>query len=200
MKTAHMNQLFKPNATASMFPRHVPRLALVLLVCLLRVSTRAAESNHVTLVRTPDGGIQPQAAVDNQGVVHVIYYKGDAGGGDVFYVRQAPGQPAFSKPIQVNSQPGSAIAAGTIRGAHVAIGKSGRVHVAWNGGKGAAPVTINGQKVTPMLYARLNDAGTAFEPERNLNSYRALDGGGSVAADKQGNVYVIWHAFGPGAT
>src|SRR5215475_8851679 len=106
MKTAHMNQLFKPNATASMFPRHVPRLALVLLVCLLRVSTRAAESNHVTLVRTPDGGIQPQAAVDNQGVVHLIYFKGEPTGGDVFYVHRASGEADFSKPMRVNSQSG----------------------------------------------------------------------------------------------
>src|SRR5215216_6268880 len=28
----------------------------------------------VSLVRTPDGGIQPQAAVDVQGTLHLIYY------------------------------------------------------------------------------------------------------------------------------
>src|SRR5262249_37454542 len=43
-------------------------------------------------------------------------------------------------------------------------------------------------------------AGTAFEPERNLNRYRGLDGGGSVAADPMGNVYVVWHALSPGGT
>src|SRR5207247_2174995 len=83
----------------------------------------SAAAPSVSLVRTPDGGIQPQAVVDSQGVVHLIYYKGDAGDGDIFYVHQAPGQGAtFSKPIQVNSQPQSAIAAGTIRGAHLAVG------------------------------------------------------------------------------
>jgi DNA-binding beta-propeller fold protein YncE len=42
-----------------------------------------------------------------------------------------------------------------------------------------------------MLYARLDDAGTAFEPQRNLIQVAAgLDGGGSVAADQAGNVYV----------
>jgi hypothetical protein len=40
----------------------------------------------------------------------------------------------------VNSQPESAIAAGTIRGAQLAIGKAGRVHVAWNGSQNAEPV------------------------------------------------------------
>jgi hypothetical protein len=45
-----------------------------------------------------------------------------------------------------------------------------------------------------MLYVRLNDAGTDFEPERNVMQFAVgLDGGGSVAADHFGNVYVVWH-------
>ena len=172
----------------------------LLTVCLFAFEITAAEWKRVSLLRTPDGGIQPQAAVDSRGVVHLIYYKGESGGGDVFYVRQEPGQDTFSKPIPVNSQPGSAIAAGTIRGAQLALGKSGRVHVVWNAGKGAQSVTIDGRKVTPLLYTRLNDTGTAFEPERNLNTFHGLDGGGSVAADPQGNVYVVWHAMAPGGT
>jgi hypothetical protein len=151
----------------------------------------------VTLVRTPDGGIQPQAVADQQGVVHLIYYKGDAANGDIFYVRQQPGQETFSKPIQVNTSPGSAIAMGTIRGAQLALGRNGRVHVAWNG----HPPANGSYMEAPMLYTRLNDSGTAFEPERDVvTSARGLDGGGSVAADNQGNVYVMWHAPRPGNT
>jgi hypothetical protein len=52
-----------------------------------------------------------------------------------------------------------------------------------------------------MLYTRLNDTGTEFEPERNvISSAGGLDGGGSVAADNQGNVFVMWHAPKPGDT
>jgi hypothetical protein len=99
----------------------------------------------------------------------------------------------------VNSQKGSAIAAGSIRGAQLAVGKNGRAHVAWDGmGKGAAKVNIGGKDVAPLLYTRLNEAGTAFEPERNILTYTAgLDGGSSVAADLQGNVYVTWHGSAP---
>jgi len=51
----------------------------------------------------------------------------------------------------------------------------------------------------PMLYARLNDEGTAFEAQRNvIQSAPGLDGGGSVCADGAGNVYVFWHAPEPG--
>ncbi|HEY0550651.1 MAG TPA: hypothetical protein VGF13_13685 [Verrucomicrobiae bacterium] len=161
----------------------------------------AAESKKITVLRTPNGGIQPQAAVDAVGVVHLIYYKGDAGGGDVFYVRREANAGNFSQPIPVNNQPGSAIAAGTIRGAQLALGKGGRVHVVWNGGKGAKKVAVAGKEVTPLLYTRLNDAGTAFEPERNLITQNAgLDGGSAVAADSQGNVYVFWHGSAPDNT
>ena len=49
-----------------------------------------------------------------------------------------------------------------------------------------------------MLYARLNAARTAFEPERNLvQTAVGLDGGGSVAVDDGGRVFVAWHAGGP---
>jgi hypothetical protein len=50
-----------------------------------------------------------------------------------------------------------------------------------------------------MLYARLNDARDAFETQRNLiTQSTGLDGGGSLAADDKGNVYVAWHAPIPG--
>ena len=154
-----------------------------------------AGRTSVALLRTPNGGIQPQAAVDSLGVVHLIYYKGDPYKGDLYYVREVQGSDTFSKPIQVNTQLGSAIAAGTIRGAQMALGKNGRVHVAWNG-----PVPKDGtHSDAPMLYTRLSDEGTAFERERNLITYaRGLDGGGAVAADNQGHVYVFWHAPKPG--
>jgi hypothetical protein len=144
--------------------------------------TRAG--TKVDLVRVPDGGLQPQAAVAANGTVHLIYLNGEPKACDVFYVRQAPSGPGFSKPLRVNSQPGTAIAVGTIRGAQLALGKDGRVHVAWNSAKGDG-----------MFYARLNDTATAFEPQQNVMTWtKHLDGGGSVAADPQGNVYVMWHA------
>src|SRR5262245_18319304 len=100
--------------------RPAGRFSFLLLACFLGFGLVAAETKRIALVRPPAGGIQPQAAVDSLGVVHLIYYKGDAGGGDIFYVRRAPGQDGFSMPLPVNSQAGSAIAAGTIRGAQLA--------------------------------------------------------------------------------
>ncbi len=92
----------------------------------------------------------------------------------------------------MNSQPGSAIAIGTIRGGQVAVGRGGRIHVAWNGSNGARPKNPAGG--TPMLYTRSEPGGKTFEPQRNLmQRTSALDGGGTIAADRDGNVYVAWH-------
>jgi hypothetical protein len=169
---------------------------------ILAIALQSSQAAQVTVVRTPDGGIQPQAAVDNRGVVHLIYFKGEPEGGDVYYVHRNPGETDFSKSIQVNGQAGSVTALGTIRGAQLAVGKNGRIHVVWDGmGKGAKHISINGKQEAPLLYTRLNDAGTAFELERNIITYAAgLDGGSSVATDAQGNVYVVWHAPAPGNT
>jgi hypothetical protein len=90
------------------------------------------------------------------------------------------------------------MALGTIRGAQLALGKNGRVHVVWDGlGSGVT----REQRDHPLYYTRLNNSGTGFEPERNvITSAYGLDGGSSVAADAEGRVYVVWHAPTPGNT
>jgi hypothetical protein len=155
---------------------------------------RAADTTGVALVRVPERGIQPQAAVDTEGTLHLIYLSDEPGAANVYYVQKPAGSERFSKPMRVNSQPGSAIAIGSIRGAHLALGRGNRVHVAWNGSNTAEPKG-NVKYGNPMLYARLAEDGSQFEPQRNvIDKAYGLDGGGSVAADLDGNVYVAWHA------
>lgn len=178
----------------------------ILLVATVYIGACARKAlDHpaaVKLIRVPNGGIQPQIVVSD-GIVHMIYFKGNPGHGNIYYVRSPDWGATFSAPIRVNSQPDSAVATGTIRGPHIAVAGNGRVYVAWNGSTDALPKgplnpempaksVYNG---TPMLFTRLNSAGNAFEPQRNLmTSTFGLDGGGSLAADGADDVYVAWHA------
>jgi hypothetical protein len=167
-------------------------------------AAQAQQAPPVRLVRVPESGIQPQAATDAKGTLHLLYFKGDPKAGDLFYTTRAADAVEFSAPLHVNSQPGSAIAIGNDRGGQLALGRDGRIHVAWNGSPTAAPKAPKNPAMaadapangTPMLYARLADSRAAFEPQRNLMTRSvALDGGGSVAADASGNVVVVWHGL-----
>src|ERR1022692_918634 len=99
----------------------------------------AAEENEpVRVIPVPDNGIQPQVAVAGAGL-QLAYFAGDPKHGDVFYVRSDDFGRTFSSRLRVNSQEGSAIAIGSIRGAQIALGKQNRVHVAWNGSDTGQP-------------------------------------------------------------
>ena len=163
-------------------------------------TSQSSPDTQVTFVRIPHGGVQPELSVSRDGTIHMVYLSAEpAAAANVFYVRSRDGGMTFSAPVRVNSQEGSAIATGTIRGAHIAVGPDGRVHVAWNGSDRAlprAPANLStGRPGAPMLYSRSNAGGTAFEPQRNLITRTTnVDGGGSIAADSRGGVFVAWHA------
>ena len=164
----------------------------IFMFTLLLYPLIAAES--VVAERAPNGGIQPQAVIDASGTTHVVWFSGSPQGGNLFYAHRSADGAGFSPALRVNSQDGSAIAMGTIRGAQVALGTGGRIHVLWNGSGTALPKGPDGG--AGMLYTRLTDDGRAFEPQRQL-IVRAggIDGGGSIVADASGHVWAFWHAM-----
>jgi hypothetical protein len=178
------------------------RLSQHIAICVVTVAaaslTRslhvisASPREQVELSRVPGGGLQPRAVVDRAGTVHVTYFGGEPSHGDVFYTRLVDGR--FAAGVRVNSQAGSAIATGNVRGPSLALGRNGRVHVAWLGSDRAAP---NGD-TAPMLYTRARPDGT-FEPERNVHQNPGPIDGGSIAADANGSVYIAWHSEFPGS-
>ena len=169
----------------------------LLIIALFLALLLPAQAGSVTAVRLPNGGIQPQAVVDGAGELHLIYYTGDPSAGDVYYIHKPLSKNVpFSEPLRVNTEPETAIAAGTIRGAQLSVGPNGRVHVIWNG---LGPKGANGYSRQYLAYARLGVDGLTFERQRNLSLGTGdLDGGGSVAADGAGDVYVVWHVSPPG--
>ena len=174
--------------------RKVLGLVAATLIPLAAQQSRPQPENRVEIVATPNGGIQPQAIVDSAGTIHLLYFKGEPRGGDLFYVRRKAGDAAFSAPLRVNSDAGTAIAAGSVRGGQIALGRNGWIHVGWNG---SSAIERDGVKQTPMWYARLAPGGSAFETQRAPGTQtKHLDGGGSIAADRNGGVHLVWHAAG----
>lgn len=170
---------------------------LSFVFCLLLCGCAQAD---ITLSRLPNGAMQPQVVSKNN-VLHLVFLKGEPRACDVWYQRSSDWGQTWSEPLRVNSQAGSAIAMGTIRGAQIAVGKNGRVFVSWNGSGEAQPrnswVPESAKKygASPYLFARLKDDGSAFEPQRNLMTKTFnLDGGGSIAADEEGGVFAVFHA------
>lgn len=171
-------------------------LALTVAIGASPLTGRAA--TDIRTIRVPNGGIQPQVARDATGTLHLMYFTGEPAGGNLYYVRSSDDGKTFSSPVRINSQDGSAIATGTIRGGQLALGRDGRIHVAWNGSQQSGPRTQpdprTGQTGPAMLYSRSNADRTEFEPQRSvMQRSLTLDGGGSLAADGRGNVFVTWH-------
>lgn len=163
------------------------------LVFFLSIPTAVlfAAEPKVVVLKAPGEGIQPQAVVDREGDIHLLVFQGAPSAGNLEYFVRRRGRNDFSKPIRVNSREGSAVAVGTIRGGQLALGRDGRIHVAWNGSASAEPNKNGG---VGFFYSRSNPDRTAFEPERDLMTRSTgLDGGGSIAADGLGRVCAFWH-------
>ena len=138
----------------------------------------------VDVLRAPAGASLPQAAVDGDGRLHLIYYTGSMSSGDLWHVTRARGAADWSAPQRVNSEPHSVTGLGPVDGGQLAIGPAGRLHVTWFH-----------RDPTRFFYTRTDDAG-GFEPQRALSAKEegGVETGSTVALDAAGNVYVFWHA------
>lgn len=163
-------------------------LSLIVTSIAMASSAHAQESPRVASL--PEGAIVPDAEVDGNGIVHVVYLLE----GNVFYVRSTDEGLTFTNPIRVNTEADFASGAG-FRGPDLALGKDERVHVIWyNAGY---------QQKRPrdqwgVMYSRLHKDEKQFEEARNLNKLPSDNF--SLAADSAGRVAVIWMAGGVFAT
>ena len=190
---------------AALIPRRARVASCALTLTTLTVTLALAHAHagggdeRIKLLRVPDGGVQPQAATERDGTIHLIFFRGEPYHGDLYYTSRLANAEEFRARVRVNSQPGTAVAVGTIRGGQLALGRNGRVHVVWNGPVDAgAKAAI--QEGAALFYSRSNEDQTAFERQRDLiQRTAALDGGGTVAADADGHVYAAWHGRAPEA-
>src|SRR5215211_5679970 len=175
----------------------VPFLIPVLFALAAVDPAAGRAPSRVHVIQTPEEGVQPQAVVDERGVIHLIFFKGEPSGGDLFYVKLTASGGALkpSAPtVRVNSVAGSALATGTVRGAQIALGRNRIVHVAWHGSKA---IDGSGSPHPPVWYARSTD-GAHFDAQRTLSGAISGIDGSTVAAGNDGRVAVAWHGMGTG--
>ncbi len=166
----------------------------LLLGIIMATGCLVTEAVDVRTERVPEGGLQP-VVVENGGLVRLVYLTGDPKAADIHHVERKVGGGAWSPPRTVNSEPGAAVALGSVRGPRLALGGGGILHVLWNGSSKTRPTTSGS---APLLYTRSMPREGGFEVQRALGeNTRHLDGGGAVAADGRGTVWVVWHAAQP---
>lgn len=176
-----------------MSPRHALALLLTGVLTGCGGGVARGDSGLVRVERTPDDGILPEVSVGADGAVHLVSLHGAAAAAGVRYRKRSLTDTSWSSPVALDPTPGSGMAIGTVRGAHLAVGRRGLVHVLWNG---SSAVTTDARVGAPLLYARVD--GRTVTPARNLMSDSvSLDGGGAIAADGEGHVYALWHANPP---
>jgi hypothetical protein len=131
-----LSPLYCPYATASLV------LGAVVSAASLASAPFSARDDAVTpRPFRPSSGRSRSAAGRRRlrNVVHVVYFKGESLHGDLFRNLDRTG--ALSRPVPVNSRPGSAVAAGTMRGAHIAIGRNDRCT-----SHGSGPIARGGRR------------------------------------------------------
>ena len=161
------------------------------LLILLLLTGRPAAATELNLERVPENGLQPQVATQTDGTVHLVYLTGQPNGADIRYTRRTDADRNWQTPVTVNSIHHSAVATGTVRGAQIAVGKDGHVHIVWNG---AAQDGDHAR--APLYYTR--KVNGKFEAQRVMNEGTLhLDGGASIAANRDGGVSIVWHAAPP---
>ena len=144
----------------------------------------ALAAGAVTIVPVPNHGQAMQAAVGQDGSIHLLYDLGDI----PYYVR-SPGAPIhFGEPIpvvdQASRKPGL-----TFEGWSMALGQDGAVYVAMatNNWKTKLAGVPQG-----LLFAMLAPGAATFTPVRSLNGRPSE--GFSLAADGRGRVAATWLA------
>ncbi len=113
---------------------------------------------NITIQAMAEGEIQPELLLDNQGRVHLVYFKLQdikSRMGHLFYKQYQPEKKSWSEAIQISKK--SYRQPDVIATAKLAVDGQGQVHVTWLGGN-----------PTAYLYSR-SDAGVEnFSAERSL--------------------------------
>ena len=159
----------------------------IFFAILFSVSSCAAFA-EIIIQPTPDQGLQPRLTVDNNGDVHLLYFKKRINRpasreGNLYYRSYDHETGQFTLPVKVSSSAFS-MQTFSIARASMAITEDGRVHAFWYY-----------PRSSEMIYSRSNPERTVFETQRSMVSVfqEGIDAGGDIASIGS-SVALVWGA------
>ncbi len=120
----------------------------------------------------------PDVALDECGVLHIVYGKGQ----DAYYTQSRDSGKTFRPPVRLNRHL-ETVTVGGERGPKLALGKDGVIQVLWQG---------DYRKGGGVWMTRSADDGKTFASERNILDAKTGIDEPTITADAQGNVYALW--------
>ncbi len=160
-----------------------------LLFLTLALFSLMVQAEPYTVIQpTPDGGLQPRITVDEQGNIHLLYFKKRlqrpaAREGSLYYRQFLPADSSWTTPVKVSSESFD-MRTFSISRASLAIDGEGRAHALWYLPREAK-----------YFYSRSNPERREFDTQRSMVSefIKGIDAGADVAAF--GNqVAIVWGA------
>ena len=143
---------------------------------------------EIIIQPTPDQGLQPRLSVDDNGNVHLLYFKKRINRpasreGNLYYRSYDHETGLFGLPVKVSSSAFS-MQTFSIARASMAITEDGRVHAFWYY-----------PRTSEMIYSRSNPERTMFETQRSMVSVfqEGIDAGGDIASIGS-SVALVWGA------
>ena len=170
---------------------YLTHLKSVLIIPLLLVAMALqahADVPSVRITSTPDEGIQPRLVTDQQGGIHLLYFKKRlrapaAREGNLYYRQYMEAEGRFSPAVKVSTTAFN-LQSFAIARAALAIDGEGRAHVMWYQ-----------PRSNDYFYARSNPERSAFEPQQSMvrEFIEGHDAGGDIAA-RDNKVAIVWGA------
>ncbi len=194
-----MDQSFAARLIIPMRTSRHPASTLLHLSCLLTLAIalgltlELAKAGEVSVVRLPEGSMQPRTASAKDGTAQVVFLQGDPKSSQV-RLATLGNDGTLSAPLTISAPASTAVGMGTVRGPSIALGRDGTRHLLWHGKAG----TATDGKGSALFYAHVDAANKATSPADMLSATSGLDGGAAIAADDKGNVWLVWHGLPQG--
>lgn len=147
--------------------------------------------DFVQYARVPDGGRMPRLARRGDGLA-LLYFKGEAPGGDLYLARSADEAKSFTAGVQVNPESGTVAAWEGNHSGAVALGPDGRACLAWieSGEKSGE----NASESEPPRLRFRQETADGLGDVVDFGSPPGLCGNAAVAVDAEGRIFVAYPA------